>query len=251
MANGKQNARSAAGDHDCNCPEITDKDEPIAPKKGTPAATYSYAIDQFVPKEEDRDNILLPLADYRASMTEQGWQRLFLADAITGRPGEFTQLWRIPGPEGRERLARGRDQKAYEDFSSKMAALEHMDTIPMPYDPNEGGQRMASLGRKTPGLFLIDVITVKKGALARFTCAKQEFFVPTVSADPYDWKLVGASATEGAKGTTKVVQIWELPDANRLAFTMQRIGQDATFRNCLLPCIDDENQQLLEVIDWT
>jgi hypothetical protein len=249
MAHGKQDATSAAGD-DCDCPGIGDKDEPIAPKTGTPSAAYSFAIDRFVPKAEERDNILLPLADYRAFVTELGWERLFLADAITGRPGEFFQLWRIPGPDGRAQVAGVEKSARYRDFRSKLETLENVVTTPMPYDPNHGGQRLTSRERKTPGMLLIDTITLKKGALARFTCTKQGFFIPTVSAAPYDWRLVGAGATDDAEGTIEVVQIWELPEANRLAFTMQRIGQDATFRSCLLPCIDDENQQLLEAIDW-
>jgi hypothetical protein len=253
MANGKNQANSESGSDGCDCPPISEKDAPLPPKK---AATghgegYSYALDRFVPKVDERDNVLLPIANYRAAMAEQNWTRVFLADAITGRPGEFVQLWRIPaGDATPAKMAKIRDGGAHNDFERTMASFDRMTSTPMPYDPNEDGRLLAAPGRKTPSLLLADVITVKPGAMARFMCVKQNFFIPTITAPPYNWKLAGASAVDGGKVPT-VLQIWELPDADRLAFTMQRIGQDTTYRNCLQPCIADENQQLLEVIDWT
>jgi hypothetical protein len=209
----------------------------------------AYVLDQFAPTPVAGDLFAYTLASYRAELAARGWRRVVVTDAITGAPGSYAQLWygaldTLTDAE----IANVEKQPFHAEFSGKVLSFQRERLIAMPYDPGPDPDRK-DLGAGPPNVLVINRIGVQPGAMARFSYLKKTFFKPTLEGEPFDWRLVTAAAVASAPGT--VIQIWELPDANRLPYTMQRMGQYATYRNCLQPCIAREDQQIHEATDWS
>jgi hypothetical protein len=210
---------------------------------------YGYVFDRFIPSHETRDKVQLAIALYRSALLPWGWRRVFVADAITGQPGTFVQLWRVPvGELSSDKLGEREDSAAHAAFKSGLVRFARAAFDAMPYDAYRGSQP-STVADGPPNVLLLNDVTVKKGALARFAFLKQSFFIDAVGADPFRWRLVGAGALRGH--SNRILQMWELPDADTLPYTMRRAGQNLIYRRCLEPCIEAEDQQLYEVVDWT
>jgi hypothetical protein len=211
----------------------------------------AYVLDSFTPAPGANDLLSFTLAAYRAALENRGWRRVMLTDAISGEPGSFRQLWYGPINVITEaEVTTVGQQPFHAEFLAKLkeGAFARERLVAMPYDPSEH-LPVDPLNEGPPNAVVINHIKVAPRAMARFAFLKQSFFLPTLQADPFQWRLIAAAAV--ANNLDTVLQIWELPDLNRLPFTMQRMGQYATYRNCLQPCIAGEDQEVHEAIDWS
>jgi len=239
---------------DANCPDAP----PLAAGDDDSAQFFqdhppnrAYVLDSFTPVPGSDGIWSFVLAIYRANLEQRGWRRVMVSDAVSGKPGSFRQLWYGPiGVITADEVAAVAQQPFHLAFVAKLMAgsFTRERLVAMPYDPGQPAP-VETLNQGPPNAVVINHITVAPRALARFAFLKQNFFLPTLQAAPFQWRLVAAAARADDPHT--VLQIWELPDFDRLPFTMQRIGQFATYRTCLQPCIVDEDQEIHEATDWT
>jgi len=221
---------------------------------GAPKASFvpkfGYMLDSFVPAPGEDGTFSFALAAYRSETLARKWRRVFLADAVSGRPGSYVQLWRVPFADLEREKALANDQPPYHRaFVKKTTSFTRTRLGAMVYDPAEGSAGPGALIDQSSSSLLVNEVNVRKGAMARFADLKQRFFIGAVSEARFGWRLIAAGVT-GVGDDRRVFQIWKLPTLDALPFTMRRIGQNATYREGLAPCIAEEDQQLFEVLDW-
>jgi hypothetical protein len=185
-----------------------------------------------------------------------GWKRVVLLDSITGPTAAFVQLYRIPapGPAADPNPALQANAE-YTAFFDQVLGFSRVFLCPLPYDPSRanGGDPDAPIRALVKALdtsfdtpenvLLIDRFGVASGHLPELIAAKEQFFIPKVVS--LGWQLV-AAGTEMMGKPDQVIQIWTLPDSNRLLKTMRAMTQSLQYRTRIIPLLTSEQQELFE-----
>lgn len=240
----------------------------IDPRRCTPEAPSLYVLERYRLKREFAYNAMGAAARYRSTVAAfAGWKRVFLSNAVTGVPGTFTQLFRIPKPFDPAATRKALEaQPAHAEFFKKIEpqSFERRFLCPLQYDPVrtfdpadearvEGAMNRVlasySESRDTPEtVILIDEFEVLPAKLPDLIAAKEGFFKNKVGQ--FGWDLIAAATDIGGQelpgAPIKVFQIWTLPNSNRLILTMRAMSQELEYRTKVLPCIVSEQQHLEE-----
>jgi hypothetical protein len=231
------------------CPNADTTDAGYCPPIGAPwpydttsAAPPVYVLDML---DLDREGAASPypyLDSYLSVARSDGWRRVFVASAETGSPNAYDQLWQLdasyPGVHGSPPPIAFR---GYVDLVEHLTNFARVLLQPMPYyDPN------VALSSYVGRPLLIDHAVVKDGAMARFSCLKQNFFKPFVEQH-FGWKLLFAGH-DLTGPQSAIVNVWALPDEDSLANAMLCVGHNASYQGELLPCIIEEHQNLYHLM---
>ena len=213
---------------------------------------FVYVLDRYRLSSEFLHNAMGAAARARTALSASlDWRRIFLADAVTGIPGTFAQLFRAPLKNFESWKSVLSSNAEYNGFVQKLApnSFERFILCPLPYSPKvdtamDDVMRSFSESHDTPEtVILTDQFLVVPGKLPELISAKESFFVPTVT-QKHGWALIAAGTR--ADVADCVMQLWALPDSNRLIHTMRAMSQQSEYRTRILPAITIETQDLSE-----
>jgi hypothetical protein len=220
-------------------------------------ANYAYALEIYRIKPEFMVDPIGVAAAYSVAVRHScGWRRVALLDAVTGTTAVFVQLFRVAMPfDAQAANAALNANPAVARFFRRIAYFQRTFLSPLPYDPArrnpdpDAAMRAAirelDVSFSTPqSVVLIDRFGVAPNALPSLILAKQTFFIPRVTRD-FQWQLVAAGVEMTAE-SNQLVQIWTLPEANRLMTTMRAMTQSLQYRQRVLPLLTGEQQELFE-----
>lgn len=207
---------------------------------------YRYIVESYVWNGTIAEARVLTPARLVVEKLADGWERLFLASAITGNPKKYIQIWKVPR-EVRAREVPPALYTNYEEFFDKISEYERVELDALAHDPHHSPHTPPERPAVAATMMVVRA-NIRDGAMATVEYWKDKFFVPTVTEE-LGWKLhfAGYITSSSIPGST-LIQAWQMPDATSLGKAMIKMAHESIYVNEIGSCIVREDQNFYSVV---